>query len=606
VRERAPGAGASSDGHDGVAASDPGRRSLTGTLSRKASAGPSAQCAVDQTLASSDTSVGQPVPEHLQERFAATGADVSDVELHTSSASAQAAEAVSARAYTVGQDVHFGAGEYAPGTPDGDFLIAHEVAHTIQQADAPSAPQFGLEVSQPHDAAEVEADQAAAAIVSGGASAMPALSARGPQRKLMRWANDSSALPVVSAIERASAADLQLIVVALGDAEGCADAQVPIDLPGYSGLLARADVHPLFELAQRRAASMPSTIHSSGGGHRDTSSEPSTPPSDDLSLRTGLGPLVSAADAHVRITEYVRPAEEFSRRVMADAAAGRITFAEGRDIASAARTELRLAAREGLSAPGRAMSEAVEHTGPTIGQLADRYSFRILERNAALREEFGIVNLAVEDAATRRAMMAIRESDEVSRAIIIGAGSPNRFMTGAAHFTRVAAPLLVGAQVVSSGYRVLSAEEGEHMWTAGEEVSGIAGGTLGSAAGGVVVSFLGAVAVGAGVTVAAPVAICVSLFVVGGMAMVGSLAGENIWDRHVDHDALRAAELELGRAIEAFANASTGDRIAGAMPMHSLAAGGGLSGLMERDRRRVEEERRRGEPPPETSGGEAP
>jgi hypothetical protein len=173
---------------------------------------------------------------------------------------------------------------------------------------------------------------------------------------------------------------------------------------------------------------------------------------------------------------------------------------------------------------------------------------------------------------------------------------------------RVAGPVMVGAQVAVGSYRVLTAEEGEHMWTAGEEISSFAGGTLGASAGGVVLSTLGAVAVGAGVVVSAPVAIVVSILVVGGMAMAGSWAGQSIWDRHVDHDSMRHWELEMSRAIEAFSRASTGDRIAAGMGTLGLAAGGGYGGLMERDRRRVMEEMRR--PPPSamdsTSGGEAP
>lgn len=120
---------------------------------------------------------GEAPPAHLQDGFAAAGADVSGVRLHTGAESAEMAEDVSARAFAFGQDVHFGAGEYQPGTPDGDHLIAHELAHTVQQRGAPTAaPQLApLDVSQPGDAAEVEADQFADAIVSGSsrAAALP-------------------------------------------------------------------------------------------------------------------------------------------------------------------------------------------------------------------------------------------------------------------------------------------------------------------------------------------------------------------------------------------------------------------------------------------------
>ena len=50
---------------------------------------------------------------------------------------AQSARAVGARAYTIGSDVVFGAGEYAPRSREGQRLIAHELTHVRQQASAP-------------------------------------------------------------------------------------------------------------------------------------------------------------------------------------------------------------------------------------------------------------------------------------------------------------------------------------------------------------------------------------------------------------------------------------------------------------------------------------
>jgi hypothetical protein len=55
--------------------------------------------------------------------------DLSGVRVHTDTVAAESAAAVGARAYTVGQDLVFGAGEYRPGTEEGLRLIAHEVGH---------------------------------------------------------------------------------------------------------------------------------------------------------------------------------------------------------------------------------------------------------------------------------------------------------------------------------------------------------------------------------------------------------------------------------------------------------------------------------------------
>lgn len=64
------------------------------------------------------------------------GHDFSRVRVHTDARAASSARAVQARAYTVGRHVAFGPNEYAPATERGRGLLAHELAHTIQQRDA--------------------------------------------------------------------------------------------------------------------------------------------------------------------------------------------------------------------------------------------------------------------------------------------------------------------------------------------------------------------------------------------------------------------------------------------------------------------------------------
>ena len=54
------------------------------------------------------------------------------------------------------RDIFFASGEYRPDTPDGEALIAHEVAHVVQQRGAPDSGP--LTVSQPGDALEREAE----------------------------------------------------------------------------------------------------------------------------------------------------------------------------------------------------------------------------------------------------------------------------------------------------------------------------------------------------------------------------------------------------------------------------------------------------------------
>ncbi|HEY9206912.1 MAG TPA: DUF4157 domain-containing protein [Candidatus Methanoperedens sp.] len=77
---------------------------------------------------------GQPLPESTrafyEERF---GYDFSQVRVHADAKAAEAAQAVNARAYTVGKDVVFGTGQYTPDTIQGKNLLAHELTHVLQQ-----------------------------------------------------------------------------------------------------------------------------------------------------------------------------------------------------------------------------------------------------------------------------------------------------------------------------------------------------------------------------------------------------------------------------------------------------------------------------------------
>jgi hypothetical protein len=114
------------------------------------------------------TSSGTSLPVTLMRKFEdSLGVDLSSVRVHTGDASASAAASVGARAYAFGQDIHFGEGEFDPGTPQGEHLIAHEVAHTVQQRGGSAGAQFKLEVTGTNDACEVEADAAADAMVAG-------------------------------------------------------------------------------------------------------------------------------------------------------------------------------------------------------------------------------------------------------------------------------------------------------------------------------------------------------------------------------------------------------------------------------------------------------
>jgi len=99
-----------------------------------------APASVDHVLSGS----GQPLESDLLDEMGSRfGHDFSQVRVHQGGAAEQSAREISARAYTTGNNIVFGAGAYAPATAEGRHLLAHELTHVVQQVDGggTSAPQ---------------------------------------------------------------------------------------------------------------------------------------------------------------------------------------------------------------------------------------------------------------------------------------------------------------------------------------------------------------------------------------------------------------------------------------------------------------------------------
>jgi hypothetical protein len=94
---------------------------------------------------------GQPLDSGIRlEMEAGLGQPLGEVIVHTDSTAAQLADEQNAKAFTVGKHIAFGNGEYQPGTLIGDALMAHELAHVIQQKgatqkDSSNCSESGLE-----------------------------------------------------------------------------------------------------------------------------------------------------------------------------------------------------------------------------------------------------------------------------------------------------------------------------------------------------------------------------------------------------------------------------------------------------------------------------
>jgi hypothetical protein len=84
-------------------------------------------------------SPGQPLDAESRAFFEPRfGRDLSDIRIHADARAAESAREAGARAYAYGRHIVFGDGHYAPGTEGGRALLAHEVAHTIQQEASPA------------------------------------------------------------------------------------------------------------------------------------------------------------------------------------------------------------------------------------------------------------------------------------------------------------------------------------------------------------------------------------------------------------------------------------------------------------------------------------
>ena len=114
------------------------------------------------------------------------GRDFSQVRVHADDAAGEAARAVNARAFAVGQHIHFGAGEYRPQSQQGMLLLAHELAHTVQQSGLEAGVrQLSSDALATEDPGlEREADDAAAQVVNGQpAHVVGSASSPAPQRQ---------------------------------------------------------------------------------------------------------------------------------------------------------------------------------------------------------------------------------------------------------------------------------------------------------------------------------------------------------------------------------------------------------------------------------------
>lgn len=147
-------------------------------------------------------SPGQPLDAQtrafMEPRF---GHDFSQVRVHTNARAGESATAVNALAYTVGRNVVFGTGQYAPGTMEGRRLLAHELTHVVQQKSSQTVvPQAKLEVNRSGDVSEKEANEVSSQVIS---SAQPPMQRHfiTPSSLLQRKETRTSSNPPLASVD---------------------------------------------------------------------------------------------------------------------------------------------------------------------------------------------------------------------------------------------------------------------------------------------------------------------------------------------------------------------------------------------------------------------
>jgi hypothetical protein len=130
------------------------------------------------TLRATGARLPDAISDKTSRRF---GRDFTNVQLHTDHEASQSARALNASAYTVGNHIVVDRDFYRPSTPRGRRLLAHELAHVVQQDGVATTPD-DLTVSSPDDRSERQADAVALGAEPAGLSGTGVLIQREPRR----------------------------------------------------------------------------------------------------------------------------------------------------------------------------------------------------------------------------------------------------------------------------------------------------------------------------------------------------------------------------------------------------------------------------------------
>jgi hypothetical protein len=270
-------------------------------LSRQAAANSKRSAAVPPAVAEVLRSPGRPLDaaarRFMESRF---GRDFSRVRVHTDAKAAASARAVDALAYTVGTNVVFDAGRYAPGTPAGRKLLAHELAHVVQQEGAGRIDLQSLTIGPADDLYERQASRAGEA-VSG--PFMPAVAPASSPAALQRqtagvcgprvdsqvnaiWSKIKTDFKSWTPDQRDQACVRVLVPVQMptrldphdpmGTLRSAADINGWDVLPLFQGASLWLRSHPIYDSSTGGPCATPSSSNPGGGPYDDAHEDPRT------------------------------------------------------------------------------------------------------------------------------------------------------------------------------------------------------------------------------------------------------------------------------------------------------------------------------------------
>jgi hypothetical protein len=257
-------------------------------VQRRAADSPAPESApesVHRTLASPGRPLDAGTRDFMESRF---GHDFSQVRVHTDSQAGESARDINAHAYTAGSDIAFAPGKYQPESQSGRQLLAHELAHTVQQNGLQRRASDLAVDTAPDSRLEHEADHAVRSVMNGAGA--PIIASQPPAATISRAKGDIVTKPVIGKKAKPKTTSSGYTHTVTPTGEGTKET----DDTGTKATLEEFSVDPFFLPAEKgpgafaiydamaTGGSLESTLELTGSGKTKTALWQERPDTDDL------------------------------------------------------------------------------------------------------------------------------------------------------------------------------------------------------------------------------------------------------------------------------------------------------------------------------------